>query len=124
MCNNISKPTLDWSKPWQTMDGQDAKLISDNYRTSCGLKRLVQIEFLNYSTSFLYDQCGTLFNKHSTLSPDLTLRNKTRKVTKWYNLYRSGPGGLFYTTREDANHRSNHALDLLEIRKIEIEEPL
>ena len=121
MCNNTSKPTLDWGKPLQTADGLDAKLVSSDYRTAEGPQRLVQVEFSNRSMTYIYDKYGSPINAVST---DLILRNKTRKVTKWYNLYRSGPGGVFYTTREDAIHRSNHALDLLEVRSIEIEEPL
>ena len=121
MCNNTNKPTLDWGKPLQTMDGQDAKLVSDNYRTLDGPQRLVQIEFLNRSMSYLYDKYGNTIN---SIGLDLKLRNKTRKVTKWYNLYRSGPGGIFHTTREDATRRSSLVLELLEVRSIEIEEPL
>ena len=121
MCNNTNKPTLDWDKPLQTVDGQDAKLVSDNYRTAEGPQRLVQVEFSNRSMTYIYDKYGSPINSSST---DLTLRNKTRKVTKWYNVYTSGPGGVFFNTREDAAYNSARKLSFLEIRSIEIEVPL
>jgi hypothetical protein len=122
MCNNTNKPTLDWGKPLQTMDGQDAKLVSDNFRTHDGPQRLVQIEFLNRSMSCTYDKYG---NPQGCGNLGLTLRNKTRKVTKWYNLWVHNPGAQYYYDRLAAVHvgerdKSNHVATL----SIEIEEPL
>ena len=120
MSNNTSKPTLDWDKPLQTADKREAVLLTKEYRAFSRALYLVMISD-SVGNSHLHryypDSTGAYYD-----TPPL--RNKTRKVTKWYNLYRSGPGGVFYTTREDATQRSNHALDLLEVRSIEIEEPL
>jgi hypothetical protein len=120
MCNNTSKPALDWGKPLQTTDGRDAVLLTKEYQSGNGIRYVVMVTGMGgMSMLYNYHPDGEPTNYHAP-----TLRNKTRKVTKWYNLYRSGPGGIFYTTREDAICRSKHALDLLEVRNIEIEEPL
>jgi len=121
MCNNTSKPTLDWGKPLQTADGHDAKLVSDNYRTSEGLQRLVQIEFANRSMSYLYDKYG---NSLGYGNRDLTLRNKTRKVTKWYNLWTYGPGSQYHDDKVAAYKAVVGRSDHLAALSIEIEEPL
>ena len=119
MCNNTSKPTLDWDKSLQTADGRDAVLLTRDYKSYHAPRYVVMCTSYGMSTLHLYLPDGSPDNDHCP-----PLRNKTRKVTKWYNLYRSGPGGVFYATREDATQRSNRALDLLEVRSIEIEGPL
>ena len=121
MCNNTSKPTLDWDKPLQTMDGHDAKLVSDNYRTYYGPQRLVQVEFLNRSMSYFYDKYG---NAIGSMGLDLKLRNKTRKVTKWYNLYRLVPGAEYYNSESEARSHISIPHQHLATLSIEIEEPL
>ncbi len=118
MCDKPTKQ-LDWSKPLQTMDGYDAVLLTKEYESGYGIRHVVMVT--NKVKSHVHFYCP---DGAPTAQSNPTLRNKTRKVTKWYNLYRSGPGGVFYATREDAIQRSNHALDLLEVRSIEIEEPL
>ena len=125
MCNNTSKPALDWGKPLQTMDGQDAKLVSDNYRTFEGPKRLVQVEFLNCSASYLYDKYGIpVMVNPLNLSSGLILRNKTRKVTKWYNLYKLVPGAEYYNSESVARSHISIPHQHLATLSIEIEEPL
>jgi hypothetical protein len=118
MCDKPAKQ-LDWGKPLQTADGRDAVLLTKEFESGFGIRYVVMVASEDSSKLYLYFPDGRPANQWFP-----PLRNKTRKVTKWYNVYTSGPGGLFYTTREAATQRSNHALDLLEVRSIEIEEPL
>lgn len=125
MCN---KPQIDWTKTLEVIDPDSpgrlprpAKLLVDNYRLKPGLAcRLVLVENERDTTVHLYHHDGTIA---SPFSPEL--RNKTKKVVKWYNLYTDRPGGGYWETEKEA--KSLIIGDLfrgyIETRSVDIEVP-
>jgi hypothetical protein len=117
MCNNTSKPALDWGKPLQTADGRDAVLLTKEYQNGNGIRYLVMVTSLS-GMSVLYNYFP---DGDPTAPHNPTLRNKTRKVTKWYNLWSDRPGIRYHDTEAEAAVYGYASLATL---SIEIEEPL
>lgn len=119
MCDKPTKQ-LDWDKPLQTKDGRDAVLLTKEYQSGNGIRYVVMVTGFG-GMSMLYNY----FPDGDPASPrNPTLRNKTRKVTKWYNLWDNGPGHCYYASEVEAHHYAKGNPDHVAIRCIEIEEPL
>lgn len=96
---------IDWDKAIETVGGKPAKVLSRDFKTKSRAADdiVVQVEDGFGSTLRIYAQDGCpLFG-----GPEL--RNKTRKVTKWSNLWRSTGGasafiaGPLWDTEKAAN---------------------
>jgi hypothetical protein len=116
---------FDWDKPFEAFleSGAvlNARLLSSDYKYSGLTLRVVQVERgANSSSVHTYHENGA--PRYGGDAPPL--RNKTRKVEKWYNVYRSYPGSTYFSSREEAARQAARSLSpLLETRSIEIEEP-
>ena len=116
MCDKPTKP-LNWDKPLQTLDGRDAVLLTKEYQSGNGIRYVVMVTgFGGMSMLYNYFPDGDPTSPHNP-----TLRNKTRKVTKWYNLWTNRPGKSYYDTEAEAATFGDGSLATL---SIEIEEPL
>jgi hypothetical protein len=120
MCNNTSKPALDWGKPLQTTDGRDAVLLTKEYQSGNGIRYVVMVTGESgMSMLHNYFPNGEHVAYHTP-----TLRNKTRKVKKWYNLWTHNPGSQYYDDHAVAYKAIIGRSDYLATLSIEIEEPL
>lgn len=123
MCDKPTKP-LDWDKKLEAFDPDSpgrlprpANVLCDNYRLKSGQTcKLVLVENEHESSTFLYHHSGLPVLPYSPV-----LRNKTKKVTKWYNLWADRPGMRYYDTEVEAVCFATNSLATL---SIEIEEPL
>lgn len=124
MCN---KPNIDWTKTLEAFDPDSpgrlprpAKLLADNYRLKSGLTcRLVLVENEDHTSIHLYHHNGT---KAQPFTPEL--RNKTKKVTKWYNLYDDGPCSIYFDTEKEAKRNCKQSWHkFIETREVDIEVP-
>lgn len=119
----MTEKKLDWGKPFEALleSGavQDARLLSSDYRQGDITYRVVQVEHGCRSAVYTYHENGTpRYNGDAPL-----LRNKTRKVTKWYNLYAHRPGMLYMDYEETARKSTCDGKLPLATLPIEIEEP-
>jgi hypothetical protein len=114
----MTEKKLDWNKPIETTEGYPAKVISTDYKRAGITHRVVQIEFLHGdSGAHIYRDDGkTIYNTGQ-------LRNKARKVTKWYNLYADRPGYRYFDTESEARTAMSGGMYRLATLSIEIEEP-
>lgn len=123
MCN---KPPIDWTKTLEVFDPDNpgrsprpAKLLVDNYRMKSGFVcRLVLVENEDHTTTYLYHRDGTFA---SLYCPEL--RNKTKKVTKWYNLYTDGPGARYRESESEAVRHIAHTRSYVRTCIAQIEVP-
>ena len=119
MCDKPTKP-LDWDKPLQTTDGRDAVLLTKEFKVSSRFLHLVMIpDSLGQSQVLLYHRDGLGYYSNTPV-----LRNKTRKVTKWYNLWTHRPGHCYYDTEYEAEYMAKEFEGHVVTLSIEIEEPL
>lgn len=89
--------SIDWDKPIETVSGKPAKVISRDFKSkNRGFDVVVQFEEDCESRMGFYTQEGR------PVCAGPLLRNKTKKVTKWINLYSSFPGSRYYDTSEAA----------------------
>ena len=124
MCN---KPNIDWTKTLEVFDPcspgrlpRPAKVLCDNYRLKSGLTcRLVLVEYEHHTSTHLYHHNGTTAQP---FTPEL--RNKTKKVTKWYNLWTDRPGHCYYDSEAEAKSLTKLADGSVATLSIEIEELL
>jgi hypothetical protein len=117
----MTEKKLDWDKPIETVSGKPAKVVSRDFKSKGrGFDVVVQIEEDYESRLYFYLQDGRPIYAAGPL-----LRNKPRKVTKWYNLYADRPGGGYWKAEQEAKDLShgNEARTYIETRSIEIEEP-
>jgi hypothetical protein len=92
--------TIDWNKPIETTSGKPAKAVSRDFKSpNRGFDVVVQFEEDCESRLGFYMQDGR------PVYAGPLLRNKTKKVTKWYNLYADKPG-LMYMDNEEMARRS------------------
>ena len=117
----MTEKKLDWNKPLQTAEGFDAVLLTKEFMYGGKSVNCVMIDSVcGYSRTFLYRENGSPI---TITSP--AIKNKTRKVTKWYNLYTDRPGGGYWKTEQEAKALAHdqEARTYIETRTIEIEEP-
>lgn len=111
--------TIDWDKPLQTMEGYDVALLTKEFMYAGEPVCCVMIESVcGYSRVFLYRENGSPV----TLSSP-SIRNKTKKVTKWYNLYADKPGLMYMDNEEMARKSTLHGKLPLATLSFEMEVP-
>lgn len=116
MCDKPTKQP-DWDKPLQTTDGRDAVLLTKEFKFGSTFYHLVMIPTtLGQSQVHRYHRDGEGYYSNAPV-----LRNRTKKVTKWYNLWTERPGTRYYDTKEEALCFSTGSHATL---SIEIEEPI
>ena len=123
MCN---KPNIDWTKTLEVFDPDSpgrlprpAKLLADNFRLEDGTTcKLVLIEDEDKSHVRLYYHSGT-----AVFPCNKELRNKTKKVVKWYNLYDDGPGNSYYESEREAVRNVAHTRSYVRSHFVLIEVP-
>jgi len=115
----MTKPNIDWDKPLQTAEGFDAVLLTKEFMYGGKSVYCVVIDSVcGYSRTFLYRENG---DPITITSP--TIKNKTRKVTKWYNLYTDRPGFVYFDNEESARGCEWKGSPPRATLPIEIEEP-
>jgi hypothetical protein len=106
--------TIDWTKPIEDMNGNPARLISEDYKTAKGYARLVQIDF--GATSLVYPVDARGFH---TSFDNQEIRNRKVKKMGWVNIYRSSCGersiGVLFPTKERAEFVGNGAVATIKI---------
>ena len=113
---------IKWGKPIEDMDGNPARVLSDNYRLR-GAKTgtyVVQVEFDTYSNLlFVYADGGNFADGVQEI------RNKRVKHEAWQNIYRNYKGeyigGSFYKSEELAREAFREANGITTV-KVEWEE--
>jgi hypothetical protein len=112
---------LDWNKPIETIEGCPAKVISEDYMYKGKPYRIVQMELPGgNSVTHMYREDG------ESLYGLGMLRNKTRKVTRWLNLYENFAGMCYYLSADDAERvgRNTHIYGkYLKTISVEVEVP-
>jgi hypothetical protein len=89
--------SIDWDKPIETVSGKPAKVVSRDFKSKGrGFDVVVQIEEDYESRLCFYLQGGR------PVYADPLLRNMTRKVTRWLNLYALAPGVVYFTDLYEA----------------------
>lgn len=98
----MTEKKLDWDKPFEAFleSGAvlNARLLSSDYKHDSLTYRVVQVERGNHSAVYTYHENGT--PRYNGEAPPL--RNKTRKVTRWLNLYNLAPGVKYFLDADDA----------------------
>lgn len=117
----MTKPNIDWDKPFEAFleSGAvlNARLLSSDYKRDGLTFRVVQVEHAYRSEVCTYYENGTpRYN-----AP--LLRNKVKKVTKWYNLYADRPGFVYFDNEESARGSVWENSPPLATLPIEFEEP-
>lgn len=106
--------TIDWTKPIEDMNGNPARLISEDYKTVKGCARLVQIDFGASSRVYPVDARGF----HISFD-NQEIRNRKVKKKGWVNIYRSSLGeasvGVLFPTEEEAGSIGNGAVATIKI---------
>lgn len=109
---------LDWDKPIETVSGKPAKAVSRDFKSKGrGFDVVVQFEEDYESRLGFYMQDGR------PVYAGPLLRNKVKKVTKWYNLYADRPGFVYFDNEESARGSARPGSSPLATLSIEIEEP-
>ena len=100
---------LDWNKPLQTKEGEQARLLGIVNSSSPRLTHIVAVKDAVDGTEYVfsYNKSGECFEdgEHTT---ELDLVNTPQKHVLWLNCY-SGTGGTvrhadWHDSREDADH--------------------
>ena len=124
----MTEKKLDWDRRLECLkDGEvlGAKLVSSDYKGCDGVVyRLVQVEKARhprppYSAVYAYHEDGA--PRYVGEAPPL--RNKVKKVTKWYNLYADRPGFVYFDNEESARGSEWKGSPPRATLPIEIEEP-
>ena len=117
--------SIDWDKPLQTMEGYDVVLLTKEFRYAGKPLCCVMIESVcGYSRTFLYREDGSPVTISSP-----SIRNKTKKVTKWSNLYRATDGasvfiaGPWWDTEKAANEHGSQASRWIKSVEVTWDEP-
>ena len=114
----MTEKKLDWDKPIETVSGKPAKVVSRDFKSKGrGFDVVVQIEEDYESRLYFYLQDG----RPVYVGP--LLRNKVKKVTKWYNLYADRPGFVYFDNEESARGSEWKGSPPRATLPIEIEEP-
>jgi hypothetical protein len=115
----MTEKKLDWDKPLQTMEGYDVVLLTKEFMYAGKSVYCVMIESVcGYSRTFLYRENGSPV----TLSSP-SIRNKTKKVVKWYNLYADKPGLVYMDSEEMARNSTLRDKPPLATLSFEMEVP-
>ena len=96
----MTEKKLDWDKPLQTTDGHDAKVVSRDYWQGGEICFVVQV---HSPATHMYngDSYLKVVDPKTGVGMGINLRNKTRKVTKWYNLYADRPGFVYFDNEDN-----------------------
>lgn len=116
--------SIDWDKPIETTDGRPAKVISRDYKSRHWAAHraydiVVQFEGEGESKIGFYTPEGRPVYAY----PFPLLRNKTKKVTVWYNLYAEQPGVMYMDHEESARSSTLYGKRPLKTLSVEIEVP-
>ena len=114
----MTKKKLDWDRRLETLDGRDVVLLTRDYKSYDSPRCLVMFTSSTMSTLHIYLPDGSPVDEHCP-----PLRNKPRKVTKWYNLYAHRPGIMYMDYEETARKSTCDGKLPLATFPIEIEEP-
>lgn len=114
--------SIDWNKPIETVSGKPAKVISRDYKPKHWAAHraydiVVQWEEGYESKIGFYTPDGRPVYAYPLL------RNKTKKVVKWYNLYADKPGLMYMDNEELARRSTLDGKSPLATLSIEIEVP-
>jgi hypothetical protein len=94
--------TIDWTKPIEDVNGNPARVLSDDFRSArCSSRvlhtlRIVQVEFEFRSELWYVDDDG------SNPGGGKLIRNKRQKVMRWLNLYALAPGVQYFSDLYEA----------------------
>lgn len=111
--------SIDWDKPLQTIEGFDVVLLTKDFMYAGKPVYCVMIESVcGYSRTFLYQKDGSPVTISSP-----SIRNKTKKVVKWINLYSKFPGSRYYDTPEAAKAVRDGTEGWADVVPVEIEVP-
>ena len=118
--------SIDWDKPIETVSGKPAKVISRDYKP----KHYPWAAHRAYDIVVQFEGEGESESRIGFYTPEgrpvyayPLLRNKTKKVTKWYNLYAEQPGVMYMDHEETARGSTLHGKPPLKTLSIEIEVP-
>ena len=76
---------FDWTKPIEDMDGNPARVISEDYRTISGFFRIVQAELLGTSHLHMVDTKG-----YHPVFKTQQIRNRKTKHEGWVVIFQIG----------------------------------
>ena len=101
---------LDWNKPLQTKEGEQARLLGIVNSSSPRLTHIVAVKDAVDGTEYVfsYNQSGEHFEdgEHAT---GLDLVNAPQKLTRWLNYYPDGSYVQFHKTRQEADDAAKKA---------------
>jgi len=88
---------IDWTKPIEDMEGNPARVISEDYRTTSGFARIVQVELRGTSQVHSVDTKGF----HTAFS-NQQIRNCKTKREGWINIFPDQWVGCCYESEKAA----------------------
>ena len=97
-----SPKKIDWTKPIEDMEGNPARVISEDYRTTSGFARIVQVELRGTSQVHAVDTKG-----FHTAFRNQQIRNSKTKREGWINIFQDQWAGLLHKSEEAARGHPN-----------------
>ena len=112
---------IDWDKPIEDMEGNPARVISEDYRTTSGFARIVQVELRGKSQVHSVDKKGFHTEGFHTAFRSQQIRNRKTKREGWINIFPDQWVGCSHGSEEAARRHPN-AKGAIATIKIEWEE--
>lgn len=106
--------------PVQTRAGLPARIVCFDRKLTEGdrYNLVVLVDVGHCEEAYYVDEAGNELRSGNAYS----LKMKTKIVTRWYNLYKNGPGNFFVSEEEAKEGCRSSPSEYLETRSIEFEE--